>query len=59
MYSLADVLAVADIHPFYSPNVQYPPDAQALRLVREQAAGTTPADASRLKARPLLWKKDL
>ena len=56
-YSLADVLAVARIHPFYVTHVQYPPDAQTIRTARERAAREL-AEAD-LKAQPLLRKKDL
>ncbi|KPM41727.1 hypothetical protein AK830_g4832 [Neonectria ditissima] len=56
-YSLADVLAVAKIHPFYVPNVQYPPDSCTVRSIREQVA-KDPVDAD-LQTQPLLRKKDL
>ena len=55
-YSLADVLAIAKIHPFYTAT-QYPPDEDSIEAAREQAAATLKnAD---LKTQPLLWKKDL
>ncbi|KAH6892639.1 hypothetical protein B0T10DRAFT_537547 [Thelonectria olida] len=57
MYPLADVLAVAKIHPFYTSNVQYPPDEDTIQAARERAA-LAPGEAN-LKAQPLLRKKDL
>ncbi|CEL00915.1 hypothetical protein ASPCAL00507 [Aspergillus calidoustus] len=57
MFPLADVLAVAKIHPFYNEGVEYPPDQiaiqKALRLGAEQAKEIT------LESFPLLTKKDL
>ncbi|TQN66997.1 hypothetical protein CSHISOI_08452 [Colletotrichum shisoi] len=56
-FSLADVLAIRSIHPFYSPHVLYPPNADAIRKARRRAArGAGEMD---LKRQPLLWKKDL
>ncbi|KAJ5271623.1 hypothetical protein N7524_004892 [Penicillium chrysogenum] len=55
-YQLADVLAVAKIHPFYNPDVDYPPDADTVRRLRgliDQKA--KPA----LQEQPLLNKKTL
>lgn len=57
-YTLADVLSVADIHPFYNPDVQYPPDATIVQQARDRAT-ETPSDVIQLKDRQLLWKKDL
>ncbi|KAF6804232.1 hypothetical protein CPLU01_16070, partial [Colletotrichum plurivorum] len=54
-YSLAGVLSVAKIHPFYSRS-QYPPDDDGVRVAREQGASITDAD---LTTQPLLRKKDL
>lgn len=56
-YSLADVLSVAKIHPFYVTDVQYPPDPRTIQASREQAA-KEPTEAN-LRAQPLLRKKDL
>lgn len=56
-YSLADVLSVAGVHPFYVTDVQYPPDARTIQAAREQAA-KEPIEAN-LRAQPLLRKKDL
>ncbi|KAM5343715.1 hypothetical protein ACJ41O_012252 [Fusarium nematophilum] len=55
-YSLAEVLAVAKIHPFYS-NAEYPPDDDVLLATREQAALVS-AQAD-LKTQPVLRKRDL
>lgn len=56
-HSLAEVLAVAKIHPFYVPSVQYPPDSHRVRAIKEQVA-REPTEAD-LRAQPLLRKKDL
>ncbi|POR38335.1 Uncharacterized protein TPAR_01456 [Tolypocladium paradoxum] len=57
LYSFVDVLAVAKIHPFYVPDIQYPPDAETIRVVRERAAKEpTKVD---LRSQPLRRKKDL
>ncbi|KAF7557974.1 hypothetical protein G7Z17_g265 [Cylindrodendrum hubeiense] len=56
-HSLVDVLAIAKIHPFYVSDVQYPPDAHAIRATRDKAA-KNPAESD-LRAQPLLRKKDL
>ncbi|KAJ4238410.1 hypothetical protein NW757_013110 [Fusarium falciforme] len=55
-YSVADVLSVAKIHPFYS-EAQYPPDDDTIQKAREQAALTF--REGDLQAQPLLRKKDL
>ncbi|AEO56071.1 hypothetical protein MYCTH_2300559 [Thermothelomyces thermophilus ATCC 42464] len=56
-YSLNEVLAVARIHPFYNPAVQYPPDEEGIRAVLESAAKEQSApDLGRV---PLTTKKDL
>lgn len=57
-YSLAEVLAVASIHPFYNSTVEYPPDAGAILEAQVQAAEQT-AGTPGLRLQPLLWKKDL
>ena len=55
-YSLADVLVVAKIHPFYS-DAQYPPDEETIQRLREQTAlSPTPPD---LKEQPSIQKKEL
>lgn len=55
-YSVADVLAVAKIHPFYSDE-QYPPDNDTIQTAREQAAFAY--KEGDLQAQPLLRKEDL
>ncbi|KAI0546939.1 hypothetical protein F4679DRAFT_575119 [Xylaria curta] len=55
--SLTDVLAIAEIHPFYNREREYPPDASAIQVAREQAAEqSSEVDP---KYFPLLWKKHL
>lgn len=56
-YSLAEVLAVAQIHPFYHPDVQYPPNAKALKATRELVANE--AIPVNLLTQPLLQKKSM
>ncbi|KAK7428403.1 hypothetical protein QQZ08_005022 [Neonectria magnoliae] len=56
-HSLAEVLAVAKIHPFYVSDVQYPPGAHIVQGIRERVA-REPTEAN-LQAQPLLRKKDL
>ncbi|KAM0255929.1 hypothetical protein ACHAQJ_005330 [Trichoderma viride] len=56
-HSLGEVLAVAKIHPFYVEEIQYPPDEQTVRAVREKAAKEQAEDT--LKSRPIIWKKNL
>ncbi|KAI6777649.1 uncharacterized protein J7T54_003818, partial [Emericellopsis cladophorae] len=62
-YSLSEILADADAHPFYAAEAEYPPDPRTLRDIQTQvieksdvAAG---ADSGHLQARPLLWKTNL
>jgi hypothetical protein len=55
-YSLADVLAVARMHPFYRA-AQYPPDEDIIQDAREKAA--LKLEQPDLKSWPLLRKKDL
>lgn len=55
-YSLVDVLAVAQMHPFYC-SAQYPPDEDAIQDAREEAAQKF--EQFDLKAWPLLLKNDL
>ncbi|KAI1264608.1 hypothetical protein F5Y18DRAFT_417585 [Xylariaceae sp. FL1019] len=56
-YSMADVLAVAKLHPFYNRDVQYPPDSETIRRARELAdEGQTD---SLLKEQPFLWRSRL
>jgi hypothetical protein len=56
-YLMEDVLAVAKIHPFYSSDVKYPPDAATIRAARER----TFKNSARVdwKAQPFLWRSCL
>ena len=56
-FSLADILAIARIHPFYVLDVKYPPDADTIHAARERASQTMAE--SNLKAQPFLWKSTL
>ncbi|VUC28069.1 unnamed protein product [Clonostachys rosea] len=56
-FSLAEVLAVAERHPFYAPGVQYPPHKDAILAIREQVAAR--AHTPDLSSQPLLWKSSL
>ncbi|KLO82574.1 uncharacterized protein LW93_9778 [Fusarium fujikuroi] len=55
-YSLADVLAIARIHPFYC-STQYPPDDKTIQDAREKAASKY--ERPDLKSWPLLRRSDL
>jgi hypothetical protein len=35
-YSLAEVLAIARIHPFYLEDIKYPPDTDTIQAVLRQ-----------------------
>ncbi|KAI4594992.1 hypothetical protein KJ359_007243 [Pestalotiopsis sp. 9143b] len=56
-YSLSDILTVAGLHPFYNPDVQYPPDEPTIRAALESAAGTS--SKAKLAQQPLLLKNTL
>ncbi|RHZ44878.1 uncharacterized protein CDV56_103207 [Aspergillus thermomutatus] len=56
-YSLADVLSIARIHPFYCEDVQYPPNADAIQAALEQSTKETAT--SDLLTQPLLEKKSI
>ena len=55
-YTLAEVLAVARIHPFYNEDVQYPPDREAIQKARLRTMGEKDRN---LQKQPLLHKKAL
>jgi hypothetical protein len=55
-FLLSEVLAVAKLHPFYAPDVQFPPTAKDVQSARERANSGTLASVS---SRNLLYKKDL
>lgn len=56
-YRLAEVLAVANIHPFYNSKFQYPPESNAIQHARQSATKT--ATEVDLRIRPMVTKKDL
>lgn len=57
LYSLAEVLAVAKVHPFYVPEIQYPPKPETVKTIREDAKNG--AAKATLGSHKLLYKKDL
>lgn len=57
-YSLGEVLAVAEIHPFYKEDIQYPPEEKLIRELREKAL-TDETAKKKLNVWPLTWKKSL
>ncbi|KAJ6787657.1 hypothetical protein PWT90_09708 [Aphanocladium album] len=57
VYSLSSVLAVAKLHCFYNEDVAYPPGADVVEEILEQAAAGEHADE--LTSWPLLHKKTL
>lgn len=56
-FSLAQVLAVAKVHPFYNSQIKYPPNGNILDAISE-AAKQNPGDAD-LRLQPLARKGDL
>ncbi|EHK47238.1 uncharacterized protein TrAtP1_010106 [Trichoderma atroviride] len=57
-YSLGEVLVVAETHPFYKEEIQYPPEENIIRELREKAL-TNEAAEKRLRVWPIIWKKNL
>lgn len=57
-YSLGEVLAVAETHPFYKEDVQYPLDGKAIEELREKALKDKGAE-EKLNTWPIIWKKNL
>jgi hypothetical protein len=55
-YQLADVLAVAKVHPFYNPDAVYPADTEAIQGLQELIDRTFKAT---LQQQPFLNKKTL
>ncbi|KAF3403588.1 hypothetical protein F1880_009532 [Penicillium rolfsii] len=56
-YQLSEILAIANIHPFYVPDIKYPPEEETIKAVREQVKRNgTKVD---LSSQSLLQKKDL
>lgn len=55
-YQLADILAVAKVHPFYNPDSVYPADTETIEKTRESIdRELNPV----LQEQPLLTKKAL
>lgn len=57
-YSLGEVLAVAETHPFYKEEIQYPPDEKVIRELTEKALKEKGAN-EKLNLWPIIWKKNL
>ncbi|KAI9035029.1 uncharacterized protein KD926_004703 [Aspergillus affinis] len=59
-FPLAEILAVAKIHPFYNPSVVYPPDQEKIQSA-VQSADTQSLEALRatFESLPLVSKKNL
>jgi hypothetical protein len=56
-FSLADILAIAKIHPFYASDVKYPPDADTIQMVRERLSqGNVETN---LTTQAVLWRSTL
>lgn len=54
-YTLSQVLAVAKVHPFYSPDVEYPPSPEEVREIVKQTRNED-VDLTRI---PLVTKEKL
>lgn len=54
-YTLSQVLAVAKVHPFYSPDVEYPPSPEDVRQIVNQTRNQD-VDLARI---PLVTKEKL
>lgn len=57
-YSLGEVLAVAETHPFYNEDIQYPPEEKLIQELKEKALKDEAAK-NKLNVWPLIWKKNL
>jgi hypothetical protein len=55
--SLTSLLDVADLHPFYNADVQYPPTWPS--LLEQSESEDDLSTYEDLQMRPLLWKKEL
>lgn len=55
-YQLADILAVAKVHPFYNPDSVYPADTEKIKEIRELIDRQSEPV---LQDQPLLTKKAL
>ncbi|RAL07450.1 uncharacterized protein BO97DRAFT_251926 [Aspergillus homomorphus CBS 101889] len=59
-FPLSEVLAVSGIHPFYNPNILYPPNPDEIQSAVQSAdARSTETMSSRLELLPLTTKKEL
>jgi phenylacetate-coenzyme A ligase PaaK-like adenylate-forming protein len=59
-YPIEHVLAVATIHPFYQPTIQFPPDSDQIHeVVSSSSTGLSSPTARSLTSVPLTHKKDL
>ncbi|KAJ7824260.1 hypothetical protein B0H14DRAFT_3728945 [Mycena olivaceomarginata] len=59
-YPIEHVLAVATIHPFYQPTIQFPPDSDQIHeVVSSSSTGISSPTARSLTSVPLTHKKDL
>lgn len=64
-YSVADVLAVANIHPFYVSSIKYPPSTQTITSLTTAGSHTAtkhathPSQLTLLQTQPLLRKPNL
>ncbi|KAJ5380410.1 Tetracycline resistance protein TetA/multidrug resistance protein MdtG [Penicillium cataractarum] len=56
-YLLSEVLAIANIHPFYVPKIKYPPDEETVKAVQEQVKRD--AKKVNLSSQSLLQKHNL
>ncbi|KAJ5781213.1 hypothetical protein N7457_006373 [Penicillium paradoxum] len=56
-YQIPEVLAVAQLHPFYVPSVKYPPDAETIKRAQDQARRNV--EKFDLSSQGFLYKKDL
>lgn len=58
-YQLSEVLAIANVHPFYVAGSQYPPDQTVVQSLTKKVKNEKEAENDSLSSRPLIWKKDL
>jgi hypothetical protein len=57
-YSLGEILAVAETHPFYKEDIQYPLGEKAIRTLREEALKDSESD-QKFNLWPIIWKTNL
>lgn len=56
-FSLAEILAVAKVHPFYRSDATYPPSPETVAAIKAEVAKES--SNTILANQPLLWKKSL